>query len=157
MNIEFGLYEGFLITDDQEGNVKAYRNREYYAGNTTSYEASSPADIRLMIDEAGDHGDFTEAEYYILMRQLGRAEEAEPTSATLDTPESYYMVSPSGFDTAAVLAVFWSKLKYTSPTELELSLQDILSEVDMTAERKQQVSVILRQMVTSGLLDEYQR
>lgn len=72
MEVEFSLYEGFLIVDYQEDNVKAYRNRAFYAGNTTSYETSSPANIKLMIDEAGDEGDFTEHEYHKLMRQLGR-------------------------------------------------------------------------------------
>ncbi len=74
MNVEFTLYEGFLIADYQEDKVKAYRSREFYAGNTTSYETSSPANIKLMIDEAGDHGDFDDAEYRKLMQDLGRGE-----------------------------------------------------------------------------------
>lgn len=72
MTVEFNLYEGFLIADYRDGSVKAYRNREFYAGNTTSYETSSPASIRLMIDEAGDHGDFTAEEYDEIMQILGR-------------------------------------------------------------------------------------
>ncbi len=74
MTLKFSMYSGFLITDDQESNVKAYRNRAYYAGNTTSYEASSPANIGLMIDEAGDHGDFTVEGYNEVMRMLGEPE-----------------------------------------------------------------------------------
>ncbi len=73
MGVEFSLYEGFLIADYQEDNVKAYRNRAYYAGNTTSYETSSLANIKLMIDDAGDHGDFAEQEYNTVMQMLGRA------------------------------------------------------------------------------------
>ena len=74
MALEFSMYNGFLITDDSETNVKAYRNREYYAGNLTSYEAASPANIGLLIDEVGDHGDFTVEEYNEVMRVLGRPE-----------------------------------------------------------------------------------
>ena len=164
MNVEFALYEGFLIADYQDDNVKVYRNHEYYAGNTLSYEASSLANIQLMIDEASDHGDFTGLEYNVLMLKLGRTginvselEAPEQKVHQWGAAEPYYMISQSGFDIAAVLAVFWKKLKYTSPTELELSLQDILNEVEMTAERKQQVSSILQQMVASGLLDVYRR
>ena len=91
MGVEFSLYEGFLIADYQENNVKAYRNRAFYAGNTTSYETSSPANIKLMIDEAGDHGDFTEAGYNEVMRILGR----DTASAQL-TQEKRYQVSPDG-------------------------------------------------------------
>ncbi len=72
MNVVFALYKGFLIADYQEDNVKAYRNRDYYAGNTTSYETSSPANIKQMIDEAGDQGDFSGLEYNVLMLRLGR-------------------------------------------------------------------------------------
>ncbi len=74
MALEFSMYNGFLITDDSESNVKAYRNGIYYAGNVTSYEASSPANIGLMIDEAGDQGYFTVEEYNEVMRLLGRPE-----------------------------------------------------------------------------------
>ncbi len=73
MNVEFTLYKGFLIADYQEDNIKAYRSRAYYASNTTSYESTgSPANIKLMIDDVGDHGDFTEAEYSVVMQLLGR-------------------------------------------------------------------------------------
>jgi len=78
MDVAFTLYKGFLIVEYSETDVKAYRNREYYAGNTTSYETSSQAFITQMIDDAGDQGDFTELEYHTLMRELGR-EEPEPS------------------------------------------------------------------------------
>ena len=74
MELEFSLYKGFLITDDSESNVKAYRNRAYYADNTTSYEASSLANIGLLIDDAKDQGDFTVEEYNEVMRLLGEPE-----------------------------------------------------------------------------------
>lgn len=91
MEVEFSLYEGFLIADYQEDNVKAYRSRELYAGNITSYETSSPANTKLVIDEVGDHGDFTEAEYNEVMRILGR----DTASAQL-AQEKKYQVSPDG-------------------------------------------------------------
>ena len=78
MEVQFTLYEGFLIADYQEDKVKAYRSREFYAGNTTSYETSSPANVKLMIDEASDHGDFTEAEYSVVMQLLGRVDSSLP-------------------------------------------------------------------------------
>ena len=74
MDVAFTLYEGFLIVEYSETDVRAYRSREYYAGNTTSYETTSQANISQMIDVAGDEGDFTDVGYYELMRQLGRAE-----------------------------------------------------------------------------------
>lgn len=75
----------------------------------------------------------------------------------VDSGAEYYMISVKGFDTAAILEVFWGILKYTSPTELELSLQDILSTVEMNDERKRGVEGILQQMVASGLLDKHKR
>jgi len=77
MAVAFTLYKGFLIVEYSETDVKAYRSREYYAGNIASYEASSQANISQMIDDAEDQGDFTDAGYYELMRQLGRAEPAQ--------------------------------------------------------------------------------
>lgn len=73
MEVAFTLYNGFLIVEYSDTDVRAYRNRGYYAGNITSYKTSSQAFITQMIDDAGDQGDFTELEYYELLRVLGRA------------------------------------------------------------------------------------
>ena len=88
MALEFSLYKGFLITDDQESNVKAYRIRSYYADNIASYEASSPANIRLEIDEAVDQGNFTVEKYNEVMRLLGRPEIGLPEAVS--STESIY-------------------------------------------------------------------
>lgn len=74
MAVAFTLYKGFLIVEYSETDVKAYRSRQYYAGNIASYEAASQAPLSQVIDEAEDQGDFTDVEYYELMRELGRAE-----------------------------------------------------------------------------------
>ncbi len=79
-DVAFTLYKGFLIVEYSETDVKAYRSREYYAGNITSYEASSQALLSKEIDDAEDQGDFTDAGYYEMMRLLGRPE-AAPTES----------------------------------------------------------------------------
>ena len=84
MAVAFTLYEGFLIVEYSETDVKAYRSRQYYAGNTTSYETTSQANISQMIDDAGDEGDFTDVEYYELMQTLGRA---GPIQYEITTPK----------------------------------------------------------------------
>lgn len=73
MEVAFTLYNRFLIAEYSGTDVRAYRSREFYAGNTTSYEASSQAFIEQVIADSEDQGDFSEAEYYRLMRDLGRA------------------------------------------------------------------------------------
>ncbi len=78
MNVAFTLYKGFLIAKYSETDVRAYRNREYYTSDTTSYEASSQALLSQLIDDAGDQGDFTEQEYNALMQDLGRTGQTEP-------------------------------------------------------------------------------
>lgn len=78
MDVVFTLYEGFLIAKHSETDVKAYRSRTFYAGNTTSYETTSQAFITQMIDDAGDHGDFTDEEYREVMQLLGRVGQTEP-------------------------------------------------------------------------------
>ncbi|GAH91763.1 unnamed protein product, partial [marine sediment metagenome] len=66
--VAFTLYKGFLIVECSETDVKAYRSRQYYTGNTSSYDTTSQAIISRLIDVAGDEGDFTHEEYYELMR-----------------------------------------------------------------------------------------
>lgn len=78
MDVAFTLYKGFLIAQYSETDVKAYRSREYYAGNILSYEGASQANVSLKIDEAEDQGDFTVEEYNKVMRMLGRPEAVDP-------------------------------------------------------------------------------
>lgn len=66
-----------------------------------------------------------------------------------------YMITPDGFDAAAILAVFWARLKIESPTELELSYDEILDKVEMSEERKAELERIIGMMVTKGLLYVY--
>ena len=73
MDVAFTLYEGFLIVEYSGTDVRAYRSREYYGNNITSYESKGQAFVTLMIDNAGDFGDFSEVDYNVLMRELGRA------------------------------------------------------------------------------------
>ncbi len=73
MDVTFTLYKGFLIVTYSETDVKAYRNREFYARNIKSYETSSLAYISQIINDAGEEGDFTDEEYGKLMSDLGRA------------------------------------------------------------------------------------
>ncbi len=72
MEVVFTLYRGFLIAEYSGTDVRAYRSREFYAGNTTSYEASSQLLISQVIDESEDYGGFTDAAHYALMQELGR-------------------------------------------------------------------------------------
>ena len=143
----YKLYKGYILGPGYQNpaygiyEVDIFRHKEDLASESSWHTSESEWEAELWID--GEVG--------------GTATQADVDELNMTTPELYYMISTSGFDTAAVLAVFWSKLKCTSPTELELPLRDILSEVDMTAERKQQVSAILQQMVASGLLYEYQK
>ena len=74
MEVAFTLYKGFLIAQYSETDAKAYRTREYYTSNLTSYESSRLANIGLMIDDAEDQGDFTVEEYNAVMRLLGEPE-----------------------------------------------------------------------------------
>ncbi len=74
MEVAFTLYKGFLVAQYSETDVKAYRTREYYTSNLTSYETSRLANIGLMIDDAEDQGDFTVEEYNAVMRLLGEPE-----------------------------------------------------------------------------------
>ncbi len=74
MEVAFTLYKGFLIAQYSETDVKAYRSREYYADNITSYEASNQANISQLIYVADDQGDFTIVEYNEVMQHLGRPE-----------------------------------------------------------------------------------
>lgn len=72
MAVAFTLYNGFLIAEHSEFDVRAYRSRAYYADNVASYEAANQIIINRRIDDASDWGDFTEAEYNRLMEDLGR-------------------------------------------------------------------------------------
>ncbi len=72
-DVIFTLYKGFLIVKYSEVNVRAYRSREYYIGNTVSYEEESQEAVNQWIDGTGDEGDFTEPDYNMLMKELGRA------------------------------------------------------------------------------------
>ncbi len=76
-DVAFTLYKGFLIVEYSETDVKAYRSREYYAGNIPSCAAASKALLSKKIDDAENQGDITDVEYYELMRLLGRAGPAE--------------------------------------------------------------------------------
>ena len=78
MDVIFTLYKGFLIAEHSETDVRAYRNQELYAGNTTSYETTSKGYISQMIDEAEDYGYFTDVQYNEVMQLLGRAGQTEP-------------------------------------------------------------------------------
>jgi hypothetical protein len=69
-------------------------------------------------------------------------------------PKPVYSITTKGFDVAAILAVFWKKLKTTSPTELELTTDDILREVEMDPVRKQGARGLLQQMVIDDILDK---
>ncbi len=81
MEVAFTLYKGFLIAQYSETDVKAYRSREYYADNITSYEASNQAFISQVIDNAEDQGDFTIVEYNEVMQHLGRPEAVSSTES----------------------------------------------------------------------------
>ena len=83
-NVAFTLYKGFLIAEYSETDVRAYRNRGYYASNTVSYQEPDQAYVNQVIDVAGDQGDFSELEYNELMQVLGR-EEIDVSS--LEAPE----------------------------------------------------------------------
>ena len=88
-DVAFTQYRGFLIVEYSETDVKAYRDRDYYARDIASYKSASQADISRLIDSAGDYGGFTDAEYYELMRILGRAEYV-PTQAQAQPVEPEY-------------------------------------------------------------------
>ena len=59
------FYKGFLvIINPYPGlGMTAYRNPEYYSNNVSSYVAVPGADIGIMIDEAGDYGEFTQEQF----------------------------------------------------------------------------------------------
>ncbi len=62
------LYRGFMVIMHPypKLGMTAYRNPEYYRGGTSSYEADPGADIAILIDDAGDHGDFTSEQFEVL-------------------------------------------------------------------------------------------
>ena len=174
MKVQFTLYEGFLIADYQEDNVKAYRSREFYAGNTTSYETSSPANIKLMIDEASDHGDFTDAEYSAVMQLLGRtginvseleAPEQEiyqwGETAQL-AQEKKYQVSPNGallHDVLASMEAITQGEGY-GPLEGEVSVSKIVYEPSLGVSKgytRNDVENVLKLALGAGFVYEVQQ
>lgn len=92
MEVEFSMYRGFLIVEYSETDVKAYRIPGYFADNITSYEMTSQANIREMIDDVKDQGDFTDVEYHELMRQLGRAEPAQTEAQPVEPKHPAYIM-----------------------------------------------------------------
>ena len=92
MEVAFALYQGFLIAEYSETDVRAYRNSEYYASNTTSYESSSQTIINQMIDETSDHGDFTGLEYTKLMQILGRTELTQTEAQSVEPRYPDYII-----------------------------------------------------------------
>lgn len=66
------IFQGFLVVEDPEGTMKAYRDPTYYKDGIYSYEVTGPLisignDIHRLIEDASDHGDFT-IEIYESMR-----------------------------------------------------------------------------------------
>jgi len=70
-----------------------------------SYETSSQANISLMIDEAGDEGDFTELEYYTLMQDLGRTGH---NISDLEAPEQKIHQWGADSSTEKTFVISWS-------------------------------------------------
>lgn len=62
------LYKGFLVIMHPypKLGMTAYRNPEYYRNDVSSYEAVPGADISVMIDDAGDYGEFTPEQFEML-------------------------------------------------------------------------------------------
>lgn len=59
------LYEGFMVVIHPypKLGMTAYRNPEYYHNGISSYEAVPGADLAIMIDDAGDYGEFTQEQF----------------------------------------------------------------------------------------------
>lgn len=70
------LYKNFMIIIHPypRRGMTAYRNPEYYHNAIRSYEAVRGADIAVIIDDAGDYGEFTAEQF------------AELTGSTSDVP-----------------------------------------------------------------------
>ena len=88
-NVAFTLYKNFLIAEYSEDDVKAYRSRQFYADNVSSYESSSQSSVSQMIDGALDTGDFDVLGYNTLMEDLGRQPPIRTDSESTGT--RYYM------------------------------------------------------------------
>lgn len=87
--VAFTLYKGFLIAEYSETDVRAYRNRSYYAMNIPSYYASCQSYMSQKVDAVNDRGDFSSTEYNALMQQLGRTDSSD-IEQTTEQPQPRY-------------------------------------------------------------------
>ncbi len=56
------LYKGFMVVIHPSG-MEAYRSTDFFSSNITSYIVPPDTDITTLIDDAEDHGDFTQEQF----------------------------------------------------------------------------------------------
>lgn len=151
--MEYKLYNGYILGPGTEMpaygiyEVEIFKSKGDVEASNVWHTSESEWEAQLWIDRQIEYG----------ASRIGWASQADVDQLNKKDEPSYYMITPSGFDIAAVLAVFWNKLKYTSPTEVELTKAEILSVVEMDEERKKQVADILKRMESLSLIDKYSR